>query len=347
MDPLPPNSTFTFLPPLPTPLPALKVLRTSTWTYAGPLLTPSTLPSSLHPWAAATLAPAPALLEALLPLLAFLDAYLRAAGFDHCWLTLRASLPTREWDEPRWHVDEDFFEAGEGGVWDRVRASRGAGASASTSTSETKTKTKTESASKSTSKTTTHPPPRRYPWSPRPPAAPRAWKLTTALHGPSTLFLPPLSQPHALTTLHTLLRHPPPSLPVHPPACPALTCTHCAHTASYVRSALAGAFAHVGAVSARRGGMAVFATGRGGAVHSEPRGGGERVFVGVVPAREEGLEGLLGGFGMVGPRAWVLGGGRLGEGGMGEEGSEGGEKSEGWGEKSEGVEKSRRIEKSE
>ncbi|KAF3037731.1 hypothetical protein E8E11_005637 [Didymella keratinophila] len=85
-----------------------KIKHTSTWTYCGPILSPPQLPSSLHTWSNAAISSAPALYQRLLPLLSFLHTFLSAAGVQHYWLTLRATLPTPEYDTPRWHVDDSF-----------------------------------------------------------------------------------------------------------------------------------------------------------------------------------------------------------------------------------------------
>jgi hypothetical protein len=82
--------------------------NTSSWTYCGPLLT-SALPPSFHSWSAVTMSESSTLLDRLLPLLSFLHTFLSAAGAHHYWLTIRATKPTKEYDVPRWHVDEDFF----------------------------------------------------------------------------------------------------------------------------------------------------------------------------------------------------------------------------------------------
>jgi hypothetical protein len=50
------------------------------------------------------------LLPRLLPFLRFLDSFLRDAGAEHYWLTLRATKPTNEYDTVRWHTDDIFFD---------------------------------------------------------------------------------------------------------------------------------------------------------------------------------------------------------------------------------------------
>ncbi|KAF2629224.1 hypothetical protein BU25DRAFT_389235 [Macroventuria anomochaeta] len=113
MDPSHQHGAYAFLPYLPsTPHadpPFFNIKHTSTWTYCGPLLTPPHLPSSLQAWSSIAVTPPSALLTRLIPLLTFLEDFLIAAGVQHYWLTLRATTPTKEYDVPRWHVDDDFF----------------------------------------------------------------------------------------------------------------------------------------------------------------------------------------------------------------------------------------------
>src|SRR5690348_2950309 len=56
----------------------LTLHNASTWTYSGPLLPSNTsaLPPSFHTWASATISRPSILLERLLPLLSFLQAFL-------------------------------------------------------------------------------------------------------------------------------------------------------------------------------------------------------------------------------------------------------------------------------
>ncbi|KAF2496539.1 hypothetical protein BU16DRAFT_427947, partial [Lophium mytilinum] len=95
------------------PHPSLRVLNSSTWTYCGPLLplAPSSLPSSFAAWTNATFEPGSALLPSLLPFLAYVNDFLKKAGLGDYWITVRATLPTNEYDVPRWHTDDLFFES--------------------------------------------------------------------------------------------------------------------------------------------------------------------------------------------------------------------------------------------
>ena len=133
MDPLPQYGSFAFLPyskdaypestsskPVtnlertqspPAEEQPLEVHNASSWTYCGPLLTPSgdQLPPSFHTWGALTFSAPSILLDRLLPLLAFLADFLPRAGAHHYWLSIRASKPTHEFDTPRWHTDDNLF----------------------------------------------------------------------------------------------------------------------------------------------------------------------------------------------------------------------------------------------
>ncbi|KAF2021274.1 hypothetical protein BU24DRAFT_416933 [Aaosphaeria arxii CBS 175.79] len=125
MDPLPQYGSHAFIPYLenpppasnasppptkPSPSPAPTLLNTSTWTYCGPLLSPSaeSLPPSFHTWSQTTFTTP--LLPRLLPLLSFLHSFLSAARAQNYWLTIRATKPTNEYDTVRWHTDDVFFD---------------------------------------------------------------------------------------------------------------------------------------------------------------------------------------------------------------------------------------------
>lgn len=125
-----PSRDFQFLtiPDAPTSADPLTLLNSSMWTYCGPLLplsddsdassalpnsTPKTahgLPPTFHAWSARTLGPSQSLLPQLLPFLRAAHAFLRARGVRHYWLTVRASQPTPDFDTPRWHTDDHFFD---------------------------------------------------------------------------------------------------------------------------------------------------------------------------------------------------------------------------------------------
>lgn len=78
--------------------------------YCGPLLPLSDLqlPPTYHEWHKATIKGS--LTATLLSFLSFANRFLSAAGISHYWLTIRATTPTNDYSEPRWHTDEDFFQ---------------------------------------------------------------------------------------------------------------------------------------------------------------------------------------------------------------------------------------------
>jgi hypothetical protein len=88
----------------------LTVQRTSSWMYCGPLLSLSCahLPPAYHEWHRATVKGS--LTDALLSFLSYANRFLSEAGIHHYWVTIRATKPTSDYDKPRWHTDDDFFQ---------------------------------------------------------------------------------------------------------------------------------------------------------------------------------------------------------------------------------------------
>jgi hypothetical protein len=108
--------------------------------------------------------------------------------------------------------------------------------------------------------------------------------------------------------LHTLHRTKTTLRALNTHACTTTHCPGCSATSTQIRTHLSTSFAHLRPVQAAQGEIAIFRTGeKEGAIHSEPKHGEGRVFVGVVPGSEEGLRGLMGRWGMGFPRAWCLG----------------------------------------
>ncbi|KAF3038960.1 hypothetical protein E8E12_000849 [Didymella heteroderae] len=282
MNRLPEHGAYAFIPyqasSLPSTSPAsdapsFKIKHTSTWTYCGPLLSPSQLPSSLHTWSTAATSSPSALLRRLIPLLTFLHSFLISAGVHHYWLTLRATTPTHEYDTPRWHVDDDFFAAFPSAAPGDSKANG------------------QDKGSKTTGKKYSD--------------GHGGWKLCTTLLGPSTLFLPICLNATALSTLRAVKQV---EAEKRSHVCTSIRCGGCFDTGLAVRCTLSSLFAFSEAVQAEDGEIAFFRTGEAqGAVHSEPRCDVDRVFVNVVPGTEEDLRTLMGQFGMGFPRAWSLG----------------------------------------
>ncbi|KAH7067941.1 hypothetical protein FB567DRAFT_508959 [Paraphoma chrysanthemicola] len=247
----------------------LKIHNTSSWTYSGPLLpgNSTSLPPSFHAWSAVTLSSPSQLLSRLLPLLSFLESFLRQTGVECYWLTIRASTPTTDYNEPRWHVDDDFF------------ASDFDGRAMQADDTPTSSRTKANDI-----------------------CSGKRWKLCTTLLGPSTLFaadnesalqiVNSTKAQHRKTNQHT---------------CTSIRCLGCATYASCVRTSLARSLRNHTTTSPAPNEVAFFRLGSDhGAVHSEPKCDVDRIFVNVVPGTEGELRGLLGKWGMGWPRAWCV-----------------------------------------
>ncbi|KAI1337543.1 hypothetical protein F5Y15DRAFT_147536 [Xylariaceae sp. FL0016] len=129
------------------------------------------------------------------------------------------------------------------------------------------------------------------------------WKLCTTLLGPSTMFIPTAQQDSARRMQRRAKRE---LFTDHD--CTSIRCLGCASTADAVRERLVMELAPLGSTQARPGECAFFRIGQdGGAVHSEPRmGGGDRIFVNVVPGKKDELGGLMTKWGMSFPRAWWI-----------------------------------------
>ncbi|KAK6359717.1 hypothetical protein TWF696_000859 [Orbilia brochopaga] len=240
-----------------------KILRTSCWTYCGPLLPidsarTSTLPPSYDTWQRATFNGS--ITPLLLPFLRFAHAFIVDAGLTHYWLTIRASLPTGDYDTPRWHTDDDFFAAAD---------------NSNTNISH--------DISRDSNRT--------------------QWKLATTLIGPGTLFLSDSASGRA--TQSTITDHTRASTPPH--TCTTVACPGCAATADCIRQQLATSLKDAHIKQNAVGECAFFKVGKEvGAVHSEPAMRVPRVFVNVVPGREDELRGVMRRWGMEFPRAWSL-----------------------------------------
>ncbi|KAI1157607.1 hypothetical protein F5B18DRAFT_153962 [Nemania serpens] len=127
----------------------LRVTNNAFWSYCGPLLADvEDLPPNFHEWALAGLSGS--IVPRLMPFLEFVNEVLTEHELDHYWLTIRATKATSEFDKPRWHTDDMFFNARGGGLRTIPREDEGAGA----------LDLQTD------------------------------WKLCTTLLGPSTMFIP-------------------------------------------------------------------------------------------------------------------------------------------------------------
>ncbi|KAF2705768.1 hypothetical protein K504DRAFT_471254 [Pleomassaria siparia CBS 279.74] len=310
MDPLPQYPDHAFIPYLrpssPTDPPPINLLNTSTWTYCGPLLEPTSdaLPPSFHTWATSTI-DGP-LLPRLLPFLDFLHGFLSKAGAQHYWLTIRVTKPTSEYDVVRWHTDDLFFDYdGEKDrleldeTWTRDRDEKMTTTTTTTTTTRTRTKTRTRtrrrrkrrsssSSSQSGKKKKTE-----------------YWKMATTLLGPGTLFLQDGAQ--ARLAQHAAKAAQLASRSGGPHTCTSFRCPNCLDAVEAVRQTLAHSLASEPVESPQYGQVAFFRLGsEKGAVHSEPRCPVDRIFVNVVPGSETELSGLMSRWGMDFPTSWCF-----------------------------------------
>ncbi|KAK8037466.1 hypothetical protein PG991_000812 [Apiospora marii] len=300
----------------------LRVRRDAFWSYCGPLLDNGTdaasqLPPSLHEWAAASLTAGSGLdllNRRLLPFLDFVNRFVAENGLDNYWLTIRATTPTAEYDQPRWHTDDMFFN--------------------SSKINSRSSNDKSVAPSSPLLPLT----PRRWSFWPIP-STPKPkedeeelfpdrrrqeqqqqldletdWKICTTLLGPSTMFIPGPHQHRARKRQRSAKET---SRRANEHACTSIRCVGCASAADDVRRDLGGSLKDLGVVQAGPGQCAFFRIGPGrGAVHSEPRmsssgrsdGSQERgrIFVNVVPGKREELERLMGKWGMEFPRSWWI-----------------------------------------
>ncbi|KAL2119103.1 hypothetical protein VTJ04DRAFT_6063 [Mycothermus thermophilus] len=291
MSTLPPQD-FLFLP-IPSapdkPL-DLTLLTSSTWTYCGPLLplddntsnndnvesppnpSSSLFPPSFHAWTAQTISgpqPSAQLLTHLLPLLRAAHAFLISQNMHHYWLTIRATKPTTDFDFPRWHTDDNFFI-----------------------------------------------PPRQPDSDPDEDGAEGLWKLCATLQGRGTLFFS--DGKVARRALKEAKAEARKEQERKPHVCTTVRCAACGRTSEWVREEVAGRLARVEEEGKGRKALVVQPVvgkemaffrigGKEGAVHSEPRHDGDRVFVNIIPGTEEELRGLTRRWGMEFPRSWSLG----------------------------------------
>ncbi|KAI1175168.1 hypothetical protein F4777DRAFT_551556 [Nemania sp. FL0916] len=244
----------------------LHVTHDAFWSYCGPLLSGSEdLPPNFHEWTSAVLSSS--LLPRLIPFLEFVNNVLRERGLDHYWLTIRATKATKEFDRPRWHTDDMFFSARGGGLRAVPRDDDNNDGDSKDRLLDLQTD----------------------------------WKLCASLLGPSTMFIPPEYQAEARKTQRAARED---LATDH--ECSSVRCIACAATSDAVREKLSTDLKPMGVAQAASDECAFFHIGQAnGAVHSEPcMSGGDRIFVNVVPGREDELRKLTTMWGMNFPRSW-------------------------------------------
>jgi len=87
----------------------ITVKRSAYWCYCGPLLDPpgSSLPDNFYNFESQVFTES--IRSNLIPFLSYINNLLLDKGFKDYFLTIRATTPTHEFDQPRWHTDELFF----------------------------------------------------------------------------------------------------------------------------------------------------------------------------------------------------------------------------------------------
>ncbi|KXG50065.1 uncharacterized protein PGRI_060320 [Penicillium griseofulvum] len=281
----------------------------SSWTYCGPLLTleACNLPSSFNTWAEATINGS--ILPSLFSFLLYVHDFLTKNNQSHYWLTIRASIGSDEFDTPRWHTDDLFFSPSQSPIKHARHESLFSPITnllKSTWAGPTKSQPPTTISPSNPQDEHDHPPTTPTAQIPSISPTPTNWKLTTTLLGPGTLFIPPTTNHLARATQQAAKTAARAANPDH--TCASVRCVGCAMVADSVRAQLAVELGGHGVVQASAGECVFFRVGEDeGAVHSEPRSHGDRVFVNVVPGHEADLRALMAKWGMEYPRAWCVG----------------------------------------
>lgn len=256
-----------------------RILTASTWTHVGGPLDPDALPPSYHTWSRGTFESGD-ILALLVPFLAFLHKFMKDTHMTHYCLSIRAQKANSDFETPRWHVDRRFFDADspENGAQQNVKRQ------------EREVKRK-----------------------------PSNWKIATALIGPGTLFLRDGRRGRQLQKEIEARKSSEKRKKGHfavdeKHVCTSFRCLGCADMAESVRMDLAKAAEGMEIVQAKSGELVVFKVDGYNsldgepAMHSEPdMSDGDRLFVHVVPGREEELKRLVEGWGMEFPKDWCIG----------------------------------------
>jgi hypothetical protein len=135
-------------------------------------------------------------------------------------------------------------------------------------------------------------------------SANRCWKLCTTLLGPSTLFIK--KNEDALRILRTTKQTNKEKMGKH--TCTSIRCLGCSTYADSKRESLAESLSGAETEAPSLEEVAFFRLGEGeGAVHSEPKCDTDRIFINVIPGKEEDLRALMGKWSIGFPRAWCFG----------------------------------------
>ncbi|KAF4962940.1 hypothetical protein FSARC_9013 [Fusarium sarcochroum] len=254
----------------------ITVKRAAYWCYCGPLLDPSTssdpdssLPANFYEFESEVFTGS--VRSKLLPFLSYINGLLQEKGLRHYFLTIRATIPTHEYDHPRWHTDELFF----------AKTAKGA-------LPGTRLGLKSQYGRKQQNSGTN-------------------WKICTTLLGPSTLFVPLEHQASARDKQESARKAASTDHECISIRC--VGCASAADAVrdelAKTLKPLGVDAASTGECSVFKVGREF------GAVHSEPcmsDGTTGRVFINVVPGTEEELKNLTSKWGMEFPRQWWVGG---------------------------------------
>ncbi|KAL5605114.1 hypothetical protein FOVSG1_005261 [Fusarium oxysporum f. sp. vasinfectum] len=247
---------------------SITVKRSAYWCHCGPLLDPSdsSLPGNLYDFESQVFTGS--IHSRLLPFLSYINNLLVAKGFKDYFLTIRATTPTHEFDQTRWHTDELFFTT------DVLPGTR---LGLKSQHHKYLQNTGTD------------------------------WKICTTLLGPSTLFIPASHQPYArkaqesarnaASTDHECVS-------IRCVGCAAAADAVRDELATVLKPFGAEA-AEIGECSVFKIGRE-FGAVHSEPCMSE--GGSGRVFINVVPGAEDELRVLMGKWGMQFPRQWWVGG---------------------------------------
>ncbi|CAI4212659.1 unnamed protein product [Parascedosporium putredinis] len=207
-------------------------------------------------WAGATLDG-----NLLVPLASFVlraNDFLRQEGLAHYWLTIRATQATPEYDCPRWHCDEYFFHEAE-------RPDKGPNWWANHLPHASRKERRNRAVVPTANGLETVRRARRPPRSSSPNQQSKARQIRDRVRASC-------AKEHI---------------------CASVRCVGCATAAEEVRKRLGEEYAGLGTVQAAKGQIACFRVGTArGAVHSEPKMDGDRIFVNVVPGTEDELRAL-------------------------------------------------------
>lgn len=255
------------------------VKQASAWSYCGPLLHAKSLeemPHTFQKWQDESIKGN--LLSMILPILHQANDFLASNDLQHYWITVRATKPDTEFEKPRWHTDDLFYER----YLSREDGERSLGGAPAKRFWPAVAPMKMPKASGS---------------------EPTDWKLIATLSGPTTLLIAHAHQKQARQLQRKAKvkcgkEH----------VCDSIRCVGCSTAASHVRDTLDQQLRLTPIVRPGVRQTVYLRVGHErGAIHSEPDlSHCDRVFVNIVPGTEAELAGLMRKWGMEFPREWAV-----------------------------------------